>query len=604
MRNLRSASPQQVQQETARLTERLFRAPSPWILLVPIVLLSLAIGVLLLGVTQDALAWGLYVFAIPSLLAAVISTPLARILGGSHYVRRSFLLVLVSLAMVSVVLLVWRILVHFVDRGNLLVPATIFGVSSTLWIRQITLYTTSRPSLARSLPVASTQPVFSYIAVWLMHGLDVMNLTLTVTFFLIFLAAASLFIISANLPFKHSFGIDGIKMVSFLLDHMTEGGDRRVREIESFFQSFSLPVAAWVGIVAFRTEMGVKALMVVPYIHPGPFGQLGGSNLPTKLQEDLGDLTANLLVPHGPATHDYNPPTSQECRKISAEVRHLLDEMKYSSKGSLFVRSRKGVAHTSAQMFGDSIIIIGGMAPNPTDDIDHATGYAASSEGKTAGAREAIFIDAHNCMERGSGLVLFGSQAAQDVVESSGDVSKKAVECRAKGMRMGVGQESGFAGERDGFGKMGIQAMVVETDGQRVAYLLYDGNNMIPGLRERILAAARDYVDDAEVLTTDNHSVNATIGGYNPVGLRIDHGLIVEKTRSALERALEDLEDVEVGAEMGTIHGFHVFGHQSAARLSTVVSSTLSTLRMNTFYSLLVAFALSGLVFLILQLYH
>ncbi|MFQ6128426.1 MAG: DUF2070 family protein [Thermoplasmata archaeon] len=603
MRSLKSASPQVVQQEMARLTRRLFRAPDPKILLAPIVLISFAIGVLLLGINWDALSLGVFAFAIPSLLAAILSTPLAQILGGRHYVRRSFLLVFVSLAMMSAIFALSKVVMYFNDGGGVLVPALIFGVSSTLWIRQITLCTTSQPSMMKSLPVASTQPIFSYVAIWILYGLDAMSLALSAMFFLIFLLGASLFIVSANLPFKHSFGVDGIKMVSFLLDYMTEGGDRRVKEIENFFHSFSLPIAAWVGIVSFRTEKGVKALMVVPYVHPGPFGQLGGSDLPTKLLEDLGDLTANLLVPHGPATHDYNPPTSQECRKISAEVRHLLKEVKYSKEGGLFVRSRKGMAHTSAQMFGDSILIIGGMAPNPTDDIDYSTGYAAASEGKTAGAREAIFIDAHNCLEEGSGLVLFGSQAAQDIVESSRDVSKKALESRTEGVRIGIAQESGFASERDGLGDMGIQVMVVETNGQRVAYLLYDGNNMISGLREKLLAVARGLVDDAEVLTTDNHSVNATIGGYNPVGWKIGHDLIVRKTRSALERALEDLENVEVGANMGTIDGFKIFGHQSAARLSTVVSSTVSTLRMNTLYSLIIAFTLSGAVFLLLRLF-
>ncbi|MFQ5910637.1 MAG: DUF2070 family protein, partial [Thermoplasmata archaeon] len=327
MKSRKSASPQEVQQETARLTERLFRAPDPKALLAPMVLLSLAIGLLFRGITWDALNMGILAFAIPSLLAAVLSTPMAQALGGRHYMRRSFLLVFASLAVASVIFAVMRVIMHFTGVGDMLVPALAFGVSSTLWVRQITLYTTSQPSMMRSLPVASTQPVFSYLALWALYGLDAMSFALSVTFFLIFLLAASLFIISANLPFKHSFGIDGMKMVSFLLDHMTEGGDRRVREIESFFHSFSLPIAAWVGIVSFKTERGIKALMVVPYIHPGPFGQLGGSNLPVKLLEDLDDLTANLLVPHGPATHDYNPPTSQECKKISAEVRHLLKEV-------------------------------------------------------------------------------------------------------------------------------------------------------------------------------------------------------------------------------------------------------------------------------------
>ena len=598
MKSLKFASPQEIQQETAKLAKRMFTAPRPEVLLGPIIVLSLVMGLLHAGTNWEAVREGVYIFLAPALLAAVLSAPLARVLGGRHYLRRSFLLVLVSLALATAVLVVWSLIVHFTGDGGLVVPALILVTSSTVWIRLITLYATSQPSMTRSLLVASTQPLFGYIAIWNLYGLNPLNFALSVLFFLIFASAASLLITSANLPFKHSFGINGIKMVSFFLDYMTEGGERRAKEIESFFQSFSIPIAAWVGIVAFRTERGVKALVVVPYIHPGPFAKLGGSDLPAKLLEDLGDLSPNLLVPHGPSTHDFNPPTSQECKKIAAEVRHLLKDVEYSDEGSLFVRSRKGLAHTSAQMFGDSLVIVGGMAPNPTDDIDHSTGYAAANEGKAAGAKEAIFIDAHNCMEEGNGLVLFGSQASQDIMESSGDASREAMRSRTKGMRMGIAQEAGFVEERDGLGSMGTQALVVETDGQKVAYLLYDGNNMVPGLREKLLAASREFVDDAEILTSDNHAVNATMGGYNPVGWKTDHDLIVGKTKDALRAALRNLEDVEVGVKMGTIHGFRVFGHQSATRLATVVSSTLSTLRLNTFYSLLVAFSLAGIVLL------
>lgn len=605
MKNPRSASPQEAQQETARLTTRLFTAPNPFILLGPIIAVSLALGLILGGLHLQALELGVYVFLIPTLVAALVSPLLAMALGGRHYLRRSFLLVFVSLGMCAVILLSWRVIAHIVSYDEVLVPALIFGTSSTLWIRQITLYATWQPSMVKSLPVAATQPILGFVAIWLYYGLTSLNFafyfTLCIIFFLIFLAAATMLLVSANLPFRRSFGMNGIKMASFLLDYMWEGSERRARDIEGFFQSFSLPIAAWVGILSFRTGRGVKALVVVPYVHPGPFGKLGGSDLPAKLLEDLSDLTENLIVPHGPATHDYNPPSSQECKKISAEVRHLLKEVEYSGNGSLFVRSRKGLAHTSAQMFGDSLVIIGGMAPNPTDDIDHSTGYAAANEGKAAGAREAIFIDAHNCMEEGSGLVLFGSQAAQDIVEASRDVSERAVVSRTEHMRIGISQETGFASEREGLGSMGIQVMVVETNGQKVAYMLYDGNNMVPGLRERLLAASRDFVDDAEILTSDNHSVNATIGGYNPVGWKTDQELIVDRSRSALAKAIENVEDVEVGAKIGTIHGFQVFGHQSAARLSTVVSSTLSTLRMNTFYSLLIAFTLSSIVFLTIR---
>ena len=38
----------------------------------------------------------------------------------------------------------------------------------------------------------------------------------------------------------------------------------------------------------------IKTLIVIPSIHPGPFGILGGSNLPVKLYNYLNNITSKL----------------------------------------------------------------------------------------------------------------------------------------------------------------------------------------------------------------------------------------------------------------------------------------------------------------------
>ena len=71
-------------------------------------------------------------------------------------------------------------------------------------------------------------------------------------------------------------------------------------------------------------------------------------------------------------------------------------------------------------------------------------------------------------------------------------------------------------------GAGGITAIVVEVENQKTAYVVIDGNNMMPGLREKILTwlAALGF-EESEVFTTDTHTVSALVTGsrgYHPVG--------------------------------------------------------------------------------------
>ena len=57
-----------------------------------------------------------------------------------------------------------------------------------------------------------------------------------------------------------------------------------------------------------------------------------------------------------------------------------------------------------------------------------------------------------------------------------------------------------------------MRALVTEVCGERTAYILVDGNNMLAGLRERILKKIQSLgVANAEILTTDSHALNLSL---------------------------------------------------------------------------------------------
>ena len=65
---------------------------------------------------------------------------------------------------------------------------------------------------------------------------------------------------------------------------------------------------------------------------------------------------------------------------------------------------------------------------------------------------------------------------------------QKAVALPTKPFR--VGSATVFPTEfnlKAGMGAGGITAIVVQVENQKTAYIVIDGNNMIPGLREKIL---------------------------------------------------------------------------------------------------------------------
>jgi putative membrane protein len=589
-------------EQTASIMENLFRAPKPMILVGPILLISLLFG-LLLGIEDDPYQTffvnGILILAVPTYLSGIITGPLAESLGGKLYPRRSWLLSFLCLLIICGILLIFWILELVLDYNIGNAAVLVFVYSAIIWLRHLILLSTSNASHVRSLPASFVQPVLGFIMIFIfISPSGFSDGVLAGITLLIFLSSVILLTTIATTPMRKTFGVNGLTILRYSLDHLTEGGESGASEVEDFFDTFSQEMDVHVGIVAFRSDDKIKCIMVVPSVHPGPFGLLGGSDLPIKLSQDLKGKSQNVMVPHGSATHDLNLSRTREKDKVVEGVKGLLRDIQYSKTSSRFVRLSEDM-DVCAQVFGNGILLVHTSSPNPTDDVDISTGSAIREKASLASGKKSLFIDAHNCAEKGSGCIYYGSPESHTLVGLAERASKRANEETEEGIRVGYAQKRGYETEL-GIGKTGIEVLVVETKNQRTAYILFDGNNMEMGLRERIIKATSDLVDEAEVLTTDNHAVNATIGGFNPVGLRMDKETLVKDAKRLVISAIRDLEDVEVGMNAGLVKKVRVFGHENVARLSSVVNSTMAIMKITTLISLLFAIFASALVLVLL----
>jgi putative membrane protein len=132
---------------------------------------------------------------------------------------------------------------------------------------------------------------------------------------------------------------------------------------------------------------------------------------------------------------------------------------------------------------------------------------------------------------------------------------------------------------KDGMGTGGITTIVVRVAEQKTAYVVIDGNNMISGLREKILLALASIgFDESEVYTTDTHAVNAVVlgrRGYHPVGESMNPEVLIGYIKETASTAMARLESCTTGSLTITVPKVKVIGQARIQALSTLVDEAL-----------------------------
>ncbi|HEY9756680.1 MAG TPA: DUF2070 family protein, partial [Oculatellaceae cyanobacterium] len=245
---------------------------------------------------------------------------------------------------------------------------------------------------------------------------------------------------------------------------------------------------------------------------------------------------------------------------------------------SPFVRATSGCATASCQIFGDTAFVAVTMAPLTTEDMPQELGRLVSEEAARLGLKHAIIVNDHNALDDENADM---NAHLSELKEAAFACLKQAVALPTKSIK--VGSATVYPVEftqKMGMGTGGITAIVVEVDSQRTAYVVIDGNNMIPHLREKILSALTDAgFSECEVFTTDTHAVSALVTGergYHPIGEAMNHAVLIGYLVEAAKKAAQTLELAKSGFVEFTVPKVRVIGEERIKSISLLVDKGIT----------------------------
>ncbi len=554
-----------------------------------IAVISFLTGIIYFSITlkeltfTDVITGGIISFAvlgISSILSGSLNQQGVKVLHGINLkIKHSMFLSLLSMSFLAFVIIVGGIITRIFGI-DLLINSMVFGCVLIYGFNTLVLWSTTQIGFGKSAVIATFQPLLI-----LAMGVLVLFLSTDASFFstpvmvniiiktvvacLIFVLAIYSFIIVAASPLKKNLGIGMLDLISLFIAHMNEGSNL----LESTFENMGESIDTLVTFISFKGENGIKSLFISPSVHPGPLGNIGGSNMPTILSGKFDHFT---MVAHGPSTHDFNPISTSEIDKIEKSVKEGLAEVEYSKKASTFKRYSSNAANVGVQFFNKGMVILSTFAPNGSDDIEFGVGLTMMTQSiSKCKVKDSIIVDCHNSFTPESGEVLPGNAEVFDLIDVINKIEVENVEYQS----IKVGCHADVMGDLDkheGIGESGLKTMIIEVDNQRTAYVLFDSNNMEIGFRQEIIDATKDLdIDEIEVMTTDTHTVNTLSRGYNPVGIE-KRPEIIEYVIKSIKLAIDDLEEVEVGTGTKKIKNLNTFGPKNSTELISTISSIVA----------------------------
>jgi len=539
------------------LTGYLFPAP-PWYHTLPfMILLGFVIDLVTLP-RPGLLLFGTLTLSLPGIFAILATYPLVEITGSPMTWNRSSLLALFGVAFSILTISAGLIL----PGGGLLMFLFGFSLGVVFGIRLLVLAAIADHRFIRMIPAALVQSLAMALLAAAFFPAGFSSLVLVAH--LAVGGGVALFIWLVEQPLMDTHNISIFHFLNAFLSYLDgEPG------LDRIFRAFGEEVTVPQGSLVFRREGRPDTILTSPNIHPGPLGDIGGGNLPKLL---YASFPGEVLVAHGCATHDFNPVSDDEIHIVVKAVHESLKNLGFHPSAGKSRWFLQGSVSLLAQRFGDSVLLVATRSPSRTEDLDLGLGLTFLAEGNAAFAHT-VFVDAHNSAGDIGDGVYSGTRIATDyhsaVKEAVGTLKGDGMER----FRIGVSRVPVPWGLGQGFAELGIQALVVEAQGQKTAYVLMDGNNIATGAREVFTGALEDMADHAEVMTTDTHLVN-TISGKNPVGQEVPPEEIVPYVKRAVQEATEDLFPAEVAGATAWCRNVTVFGNQRITQIVSTVNTT------------------------------
>ena len=539
-------------------------------------LVGLSTFALVPSLLPESLALGVSLFATTVLFDYAMSTSILK-RDNIFVMRRTTALSLFS----------WILWVAFVRLGVVFgaffglwwwIKLCLLGFSAVLTLRSVVFFEASSVGFARGAVASLLQPVtciMPFMAFWAIidSAVPLQVLPFLIISPLLCLASAYLFVFFIDRQGRQTYGIPSMALFKAFMQNWVVGLNE---PIEHYLEQLGEDEDVEVSFLKLDSSKA-KATIIVPTVHPGPFKNIGSSLLPSLLKHEFEAVHGGIAcVPLGILGHELDLASQKQNYKIIDQVISSAKLEATDDKASTFVRVTEGFASASCQVFGKTVFLSFTLAPKTTEDLPQELSRIVREEADKLGLGCAIVVNAHNSITDETEL--------EAPIEELRDV---AAECLKKAASLSLSSfEVGAAtvypediSLNDGMGQGGITAIVVKVGEQRTAYVVIDGNNMISGLREKILLALADSgFDESEVFTTDTHAVSAVVlgrRGYHPIGEAMNHELLIGYIKESVSNAAACLESCRAACLSMVVPKVRVIGKTRIHSLSTMVDMAL-----------------------------
>jgi putative membrane protein len=369
-----------------------------------------------------------------------------------------------------------------------------------------------------------------------------------------------------SVPFERDLGINGPQLLrAFGHDYLADNPAPLEQTLTRIATKQDIPVE----IILFKDDQGPVACGVIEYVHPGPFRDIGSSGLPSTIIDHIDEKHGiPAFVMHGSCTHQQNLTTKEDYPIVLAEIDRLIEETEVHEEISGPHWSDGGKYKVWTLFVGNDVMTISTSSPEFTDDISLDVGYDTANmiRERLPQIGGVAVVDAHNCIDDSAVSIVQGDSEAKEYVGTvSGAVFSTINEPKTR-LQIGLHQViPDNISPKEGIGPGGVVAVVMKHGDSEMVLLSIDGNNMEPGFREKVLSFLKGQgFDDAEVVTTDTHVVNAvslSSRGYPPIG-RFKPDETLEHIATASVKARERIQPVKVGMGFGMAKGLRTFGEK------------------------------------------
>ncbi|PLJ77702.1 DUF2070 family protein [Infirmifilum sp. SLHALR2] len=326
-------------------------------------------------------------------------------------------------------------------------------------------------------------------------------------------------------------GVGGLKYLRGFLRYTLSG---EKDEVEECIKASSTRKTVPIHVFIFRSGSEVIGRLVVSGVHPGPLRTLGSSTLPEKV---VTKCPPTLFL-KAPAGHGENLAVSSEVDRVAEEVCGALSLKELPSTVRLGLAQGKLVSSLAIRLPGVSLCLLDPQVP--MEDLPPSLREEFERKG-------VVLADLHNMISEDYLQLPESPDSAPELYLEVLRTIQESLEASVAEGQL----KAGFAwiGFSDGvsIGKAGIACLAVEVGGKIVGVISFDGNNMTPKLKARLLQEVGKRVDYLLVGTTDTHVLTGVFQGvdYYPVGTFNEEALL-EKSVKCLEEAKNNMRECSV----------------------------------------------------------